>query len=532
MRKIVFLLMLLTAMFGAVVPFHLQTPYYSLASPLKRFSSYDELRDFVEARSQPSYHVDLREGGDLLALYGLGSSKSLSEAPDYSTTNIQVEGIDEADVVKTDGEYLYIVSGRNVTILKAYPAEEAMVLSQIRLNGTVQGIFINGDRIGVFEGIGSGSYSVFRRYGAARTSVKVYDVVDRESPVLRREVSLNGSYFNSRMIDNYIYTVIMQPASYIENEVSLPIIQSGVDTETIQASEIYYSDVPDQYYAFTTILTVDVLNDEEEPTYKAFLLGATSGMYVSLDNIYITFPQGENTHIHRFRIGGGETTSAADGEVSGHVLNQFSMDEYGGYFRVATTTGHVARSWTQASSQNHVYVLDLNLTVVGRLEGLAPGEDIHSARFMGDRCYLVTFKKTDPLFVIDLEDPYTPAVLGKLKIPGYSDYLHPYDENHLIGVGKETVEAEEGDFAWYQGVKISLFDVSDIENPTEMTKYEIGDRGTESPALSDHKAFLFERSKNLLVLPVLVAEIDEEKYPNGFLGRRNRVQGGNHPHGK
>jgi len=238
-------------------------------------------------------------------------------------------------------------------------------------------------------------------------------------------------------------------------------------------------------------------------------------MHVSLDNIYITFPQGENTHIHRFRIGGGEITSAADGEVSGHVLNQFSMDEYGGYFRVATTTGHVARSWTQASSQNHVYVLDMTLTIVGRLEGLAPGEDIHSARFMGDRCYLVTFKKIDPLFVIDLEDPYTPAVLGKLKIPGYSDYLHPYDENHLIGVGKETVEAEEGDFAWYQGVKISLFDVSDIENPTEMTKYEIGDRGTESPALSDHKAFLFERSKNLLVLPVLVAEIDEEKYPNG-----------------
>ncbi len=132
---------------------------------------------------------------------------------------------------------------------------------------------------------------------------------------------------------------------------------------------------------------------------------------------------------------------------------------------------------------------------------------------MGERCYLVTFRKVDPLFVIDLEDPRNPRVLGQLKITGYSDYLHPYDENHIIGIGKETEAADEGDFAWYQGVKISLFDVSDVENPKEIDKYEIGDRGTDSPILRDHKALLFDKSKNLLVIPVLVAEIDEEKYP-------------------
>ncbi len=134
---------------------------------------------------------------------------------------------------------------------------------------------------------------------------------------------------------------------------------------------------------------------------------------------------------------------------------------------------------------------------------------------MGERCYLVTFKKVDPLFVISLEDPANPRVLGKLKIPGYSNYLHPYSENLLIGIGKETVEAEEGDFAWYQGVKISLFDVSDVENPKELAKYIIGDRGTESPVLWDHKALLFDKERNLLAIPVLVAEIDEEKYPEG-----------------
>jgi uncharacterized secreted protein with C-terminal beta-propeller domain len=127
----------------------------------------------------------------------------------------------------------------------------------------------------------------------------------------------------------------------------------------------------------------------------------------------------------------------------------------------------------------------------------------------------VTFKKTDPLFVINLKDPENPQVLGQLKIPGYSDYLHPYDETHLIGVGKETVEAETGDFAWYQGVKVSLFDVNDVSHPKEISKIEIGDRGTDTPVLQDPKAFLFSKSKNLLVLPILLAEIDEEKYPLG-----------------
>jgi len=192
------------------------------------------------------------------------------------------------------------------------------------------------------------------------------------------------------------------------------------------------------------------------------------------------------------------------------------MDEYRENFRIATTTGHIAKTFDLATSRNHVYVLDMNLTIVGKLENLAPGEKIYSARFMGERCYLVTFKKVDPLFVISLEDPSNPKVLGKLKIPGYSNYLHPYSENFLIGIGKETVEAEEGDFAWYQGVKISLFDVSDVEHPKEIAKYEIGDRGTDSPVLWDHKALLFDKERNLLAIPVLVAEIDEEKYPNGI----------------
>jgi uncharacterized secreted protein with C-terminal beta-propeller domain len=129
---------------------------------------------------------------------------------------------------------------------------------------------------------------------------------------------------------------------------------------------------------------------------------------------------------------------------------------------------------------------------------------------MGDKAYLVTFRKTDPFFTIDLSDPYNPKIIGYLKIPGYSNYLHPYDENHIIGIGKDTVESHSPDFAWYQGLKITIFDVSDFENPVELDKIIIGDRGTDSPALHDHKAFLFDREKELLVIPVSLCEIKEE----------------------
>jgi hypothetical protein len=264
---------------------------------------------------------------------------------------------------------------------------------------------------------------------------------------------------------------------------------------------------------YTTIMAINTQDDNREPTYETILLGASSNLYVSLNNIYLTFPVwgrdvGDfgKSSIHRIHIEGDEIEFVASGEVPGMVLNQFSMDEYDGYFRVATTT-------REGTSRNHIYVLDMALNTTGSLENLAPGETIYSARFMGERGYLVTFKQVDPLFVIDLSDPSYPKELGYLKVTGYSDYLHPYDENHLIGIGKETTDA--GEFAWYQGVKISLFDVSDVSNPREIDKEIIGHRGTDSPVLWDHKAFLFDKSRNLLVMPVSVAEVDESEYPEG-----------------
>lgn len=513
MKKITVLIFVFTIMFVVVVPFYIgrsdifgKVRHYSPLQ-MKRFSSYSDMKSFLEAKPQisPYYRVELKPfaAQTLSKSYGTsGTSTSFEFAfPEHSKTNVQVEGVDEADIVKTDGEFIYVISSGQLVILKAYPAEDAEILSQIRLNGTLKGAFINGDKLVLFE------------EKSPRTFIKVYDISDRENPLLARNVSLDGCYFNSRMIGEYVYTVVNKPAGLFNGEVSLPKLYSSDDVKEILASEIYYTDVPDYSYTFTTIVAINIQN-KEEPSYETLLVGATHEMYVSLTNIYITFREFERTLIYRIHIERREISYAACGAVPGYVLNQFSMDEHNGYFRIATTTGHINRNLEEATARNHVYVLDMNLAVVGKLEDLAPGEKIYSARFMGDRCYLVTFRKVDPLFVIDLKYPSNPMVLGELKITGYSDYLHPYDANHIIGIGKETVAAEMGDFAWYQGVKISLFDVSDVGAPKEIAKYEIGDRGTNSPVLKDHKALLFDKSKNLLVIPVLVAQIDKEKYPN------------------
>jgi uncharacterized secreted protein with C-terminal beta-propeller domain len=337
-----------------------------------------------------------------------------------------------------------------------------------------------------------------------KTFINVYDVSNKSEPKLTRNITMSGSYFSSRMIGEYVYAVMSQPAYIINETVILPKFYESEKTTDLDASQIYYSNVSDSYFTFTTIVAMNIMKDAQEPTNMTIMMGGASTMYVSLNNIYVTFqePEGQ-TSVYRIHIEKSTLNCDAQGKVPGFVLNQFSMDEYEGYFRVATTT------WTNDVLQNNIYVLDKNLSIAGRLEKLAPGENLHSARFMGDKCYLVTFKNVDPLFVVDLSQPAKPKVLGALKIPGYSDYLHMYDETHLIGVGKETVEATEGDFAWYQGVKLSLFDVTDVNDPKQLAKYVIGDRGTDTPILWDHRAFLFDKSKNLLVIPATVAEITE-----------------------
>jgi uncharacterized secreted protein with C-terminal beta-propeller domain len=441
------------------------------------------------------------------------------ESYQHSTTNIQVTGVDEADTVKTDDNgYMYVVSDDTVYILTAYPATQASVLAKIKYTDMYPiGIFVSGQRLAVLGSQYSfptlSMFPLYNRFYVAdiETFIRLYDVSDRSNPVLIKDFALTGSYFNSRMIDDYIYLVASKPAYTINDTLFLPEIIMNGGTNEIAPTEIHYFSGTEEYYQYTTFVAMNVQNATEAPVYLTTLLGGASNMYVSQQNMYVTFQDyfwGGNTTIYRIQLQANNMTIEASGKIPGYERNQYSMDEYGNYFRIQTQTH------TDGVTTTNVYILDMNLTIVGTLENIAPGENFHSARFMNDRCYLVTFQKTDPLFVIDLSNATSPTVLGQLKIPGYSDYLHPYDETHIIGVGKETVEAEEGYFAWYQGIKISLFDVSNVSDPKQMYNVTIGDRGSDTPVLLDPKAFLFDRSKNLLVIPVLVAKIDESKYPS------------------
>lgn len=481
---------------------------------------------------------------------------STSEAPEYSKTNIQVEGVDEADIVKTDGSYIYTVTGNKLSIAKAYPADEAKVVSQTTFdNITPQEIFIHKNTLLLFgysydyydDLVTMDEKEIMPRQAYSFTTIELWNILSKESPEKIRTIEIEGDYLTSRKIDEDVYFVINTYPYYYDLEDDqldeiVPLYRdrqkSALDKDTSFSALTKCGDVsyfpeiePEQ---FVTVASVSMSSPNSEIN-KEVIAGYGENVYASTQNLYIAeekYPyyssgwwifddsddQEELTYVHKFSLEKGEIEYQGNAEVPGSILNQFSMDEYNNYFRIATTTGHVSRSAEEATAANNIYILDQNLKQTGALEDLAPGEEIYSARFMGDRGYLVTFKKVDPLFAIDLSDPTDPTVLGKLKIPGYSDYLHPYDENHLIGVGKETVEAEEGDFAWYQGIKMAVFDVTDVENPQELHKVIIGDRGTDSYALDDHKAFLFDKNKNLLVIPVLLAELTEAQKAQEYTG--------------
>ncbi len=274
-------------------------------------------------------------------------------------------------------------------------------------------------------------------------------------------------------------------------------------------------------------MTVAVVptDDLKKDVKTTVVLGNAQNVYASLSNLYVATPRfsyvwdsansesREKTHLYRFAFTDGGVELRAQGDVAGHILNQFSMDENGSTFRIATTQ----TDWKsgEQTSENDLYVLNMDLQQTGAVTGIAPGETIYSVRFAGGRAYMVTFKQIDPFFVIDLKDPRNPKILGNLKIPGFSNYLHPYGENYVIGFGKdadESIDADKvhsGDAIYYtavQGLKMALFDVTDVSNPKQKAVAIIGDRGSDSPLLSDHKALLFEQDRNLLAFPVLVTK--------------------------
>jgi uncharacterized secreted protein with C-terminal beta-propeller domain len=531
---------------------------------LKRYASGSELiQSFADAANAGRSYGSFWDAIPAL-LGGVTGTAATKSAPapqaneagsaDYSTTNVQVSGVDEADLVKTDGTYIYLVSGNRVVIARAYPAGDAAVIGSINFTKTSpKEIFIDGDRMLVFGtsygGIvplpadgGVMKESIMPWYGSSTTVIELYDISDRTSPKKLKSFEVEGDYLTSRLIGDFAYFVVNSyPRMYTYEKNTnatdiIPLVRESNGTIAPLAPPTDIGYIPGiRASSFITIASVS-LKDEGRNITTQTIAGSGQSVYASQDSLYVAeytspdyYPMRtgdtgptENTTVLKFSLKDGNIASAGTGNVKGHVLNQFSMDEHNGFFRIATTLGQV---WDSTHpSKNNLYILDSGMNLVGSLEDLAPGEKIYSCRFMGDRCYLVTFKKVDPLFVIDTSNPSEPKVLGKLKIPGYSDYLHPYDATHLIGIGKDAADADQSetasrnlDFAWYQGVKMAIFDVSDVENPKEMFRVIIGDRGTDSPVLSDHRAFLFDRAKGLLVLPITLAEIKGQRTsPNQY----------------
>ena len=579
--------------------------YFEGTDEIKKISSQQELQNILEASSfnggfdnrvLRTFAMDdavmFESAGapvpEAVPMPTDGVSKAESGGTDYSTTNVQVQNVDEPDYLKNDSKYVYIVSQNTLSIIDAYPAEDAKLVLKIALDiesQYIQNMFLNEDRLVIFYN-GQSDEEIIplfdfvpRRSYSSVTHALIVDVSDKENPTILKDYSIDGHFRDARMIGDYAYFVTNSNVDY--QYPRLPVIME--DSVRIMTPEAFYFDNVEQFSNFNTLTAIDIFGDTINS--ETFLMGYTGSFYVSENNFYLTYQKNmpfgfyENssrdrffdvivpllpksiqdeikviedaewesesakwnaiselmqksynemdkkskeelfdkirdalneydrkiqedtrkTIIHKISIDEDKIEYVAKGTVPGRLLNQFSMDENGDRFRVATTN-EIYTQYEGTIRSNAVYVLDEQLKIVGELEEIAPDESIFSTRFMGDRLYMVTFQQIDPFFVIDLSSD-TPKILGELKIPGFSNYLHPYDEEHVIGVGRDTKEMDNGRVQQL-GIKIALFNVADVNNPKVADDVIIGDSSTQSEALHNHKAFFFDKTRNVLSIPI------------------------------
>lgn len=451
---------------------------------------------------------------------------------DYSKTNVQVENVDEADINKTDGKYIYSLSENKVIITDVRNPQEIKIASEIEKDQfyPVDLLLYKDKLVVIGEEISEYKQEYYwYRTSNYNTAVYVYDVSDHENPVEQKYFELYAKYYTSRAIDNNLY-IISSSRSQSDDEGNIIHKYSENNNEKIiPLNDIHYIKDTDTKYQ-TVIASCDLDNLNEELNITDLLMNAENA-YVSEKSIYLLdsgyynrinskslkdiygwkgiFGLIDNkdndyyqTKIFKFDINGSEVKYSCDGELKGETINQYSLDERDGYLRIATNLG-----WNLGAK---VVIYDNKLNKVGETDLIGKNESMYSSRFVGDKVYLVTYRNTDPLFVIDLSDVENPKVLGELKIPGYSTYLHPYDENHIIGIGMETKERTYKDsygrvtstYTEIIGMKMALFDVTDVSNPKQISQTVIGDASTTSAVLTNAKALLFSKEKELIAIPV------------------------------
>jgi len=522
---------------------------FTIQDEVQNLSGEEELRTYftrlLNLQKDNPFYRGFGEGVEEAEDSASGESGGMGGG-DHSSTNNQVEGIDEGDIVQTDGKYLYSVSESRVVISDIRDPENMELAAVLEFDGETypEELFLFGDTLAVIssrfslvETEGDAEMESFMPYSGI-TAVSLYDVASPENPQLIREFGNEGSFNNARLSNGILYYVsnvfpnywILEEQPDIELRPRLFDSAQGGGLEPLPYEDltILPGTMEGSYSVITAVsMEAPALN---EISTKGFL-GGNEQLYMNEQHLYLTasafetaegefedtalwVPQQADTEIFKFGLDGTLVEFIASARVQGSLLNQFSMDEFEGHFRLATTEGV---GWSPASeSKNHLFILNEQLEQVGSVENLAPDERIYSVRFIGSKAYMVTFRETDPLFAIDVSDPADPEVLGELKIPGFSNYLHPLDDKHLIGFGYDTkIEAVKGGGEpriVTGGMKISLFDVSDMGNPKETDTEIIGGPGTYSALQYDHKALFRHEQQSLFGFPVSIYEGDGEEY--------------------
>ncbi|QVK18241.1 beta-propeller domain-containing protein [Mycoplasmatota bacterium] len=515
-----------------------------------------------------------------IAIYGdaaEGTEKSSDENSsnqdrDYSKTNTQVTGVDEADIVKTDGTYIYLPVRNKVLISKAYPVSEMNLTHTITYEDGFypNSLYVDNDYL-IVIGIDYNRDENYRYYYEPTSRIIIYDKTNYETP--KDIIDVDGYITTTRKVNGELLVISNQYIYYNPKDtdsLKLPEVSINDTKHNMSYEDIHYQEgtYPNSFVSLLKFNLDNPNNHFDQYTY----LGSANNVYVSQENVYVAqyiyhyaffieddaeepvtseskssdddavSPDEEGntngstgdvissdeevvttteekvveenqtivTKINYTDEQFGESKSV---KVKGYVNNQFSMDEYQNTFRIATTSGN--RWWGDGSS-NNLYIYDENLELLSKVEGIAKNERIQSARFMGERIYLVTFRQIDPFFVIDVKDPRNPKILGELKIPGYSTYLHPYDENHIIGFGFDTTTVMYGDneVTRITGIKMSMFDVEDPENPVALFNeiLPFGEGGYAYSELSyNHKAMLFSKARNLIAFPLTFSSYHNEE---------------------
>lgn len=493
------------------------------------------------------------------AAEGGAANDAAGDGSVFTGTNLQEAGVDESDVMKSDGEFFYIARGRSLRIVRAAPVDQLAEVGKLQFDDYIKEIYLVGDNSALV--LGQRSADTPMAYAAidiwppylvnGKAVVYQVDLTDRANPQVVKKVDLDGFFVNSRVTSGRLVAVLSivpdlsnRSAAQINrltiNEVMPKMEIGGAARDLVPWQDWLYPESPDGYY-MTAVVTLDAADIENEVAAVA-VLGGAGTVYASTEALYLTdtsydFNETNRTitTVHKFAFDeNGAARYTASGSVAGRPLNQFSLGEYQGNLRIATHIDPTFISPEPVASEdgdsstsisvapqpgsNSVYVLgqsDADLVVKGRIEGIAPGEQLYAARFMEARGYLVTFRQIDPLFALDLADPANPRVAGELHVPGFSDYLHLIDATHVLGIGRATATSPWGGTIT-RGVQLSLFDVSDPANPTAVQQIELGGYGSYTEVSTNHKAFAYLPESGTLAIPATLYPDDYDPYSNQY----------------